>query len=112
MKRSHADEDEATERGACGVSILLIDAATDLQVVEQSRRGTRFDYWLGEKKNKGPYFQHKARLEVSGLRRATPAAVTSRVRAKIKQIKKSPVNLPGYVSVVEFGLPQARLMKI
>jgi len=47
-RRSHADMQEATEHGACGVAILITHEFTGKVVVERSKKGTGFDYRLGE----------------------------------------------------------------
>ena len=46
MVRSWADPEFATEQGAYGLAALLIEALSDLTVLERSRKGTGFDYWL------------------------------------------------------------------
>jgi hypothetical protein len=101
------DEDEATEYGACGVAVLLIREATELTVIERCRKGPGFDYWLGSEED--DLFEHKARLEVSGLRKADESAVRARVRRKAKQISVSDGALPGYVVIVEFGQPTSHV---
>ena len=49
MRREWADPQEATENGACGVAILLVDVLTEYHIVRRSFKGTGFDYWLGLK---------------------------------------------------------------
>jgi len=109
IRRAHGDLEVATENGAYAISILLIDANTDLTVVERSRKGTGFDYWLGKKSIPGPYFQYKARLEVSGIRCGTDAVIDSRVKMKLNQTKRSDGFLPAFVVVVEFSAPKAKV---
>jgi hypothetical protein len=105
MRRSHRFEPTATEKGACGVAVLMIHELTDYTVVEEAARGTHFDYWLGRP---GSFlFQDAARLEVSGIRRGDASDVRARVRTKERQIGRSTEPLPGFVVVVEFGRPLA-----
>jgi len=66
-KRTWADAQVATEHGGYAVAALLVTALTDLTVIERSRKGTGFDYWLGPKNAVEELFQNKARLEVSGI---------------------------------------------
>jgi hypothetical protein len=108
-RRCWADDDVTTEHGAYGVATLLISEISDLQVVARSKRRTGFDYWLGAKDDVGPLFQGKARLEVSGIRRGGNAAISRRVRDKLKQTQQSDGLLPAIVVVVEFGGPQSRV---
>ena len=47
MKRCLNDQEEATEYGATGIAVLLAKKLIGYTVVERSRKGTGFDYWLG-----------------------------------------------------------------
>jgi hypothetical protein len=68
-RRSHNDLQEATERGAYGIAILIVCDVTGMVVVERSKKGPGFDYWLGDEDEDGEeLFERKARLEVSGIR--------------------------------------------
>ncbi len=46
-RRAWNDLDEATEQAAYGIAILLIRALTPYTVIERSRKGSGFDYWIG-----------------------------------------------------------------
>jgi len=109
MSRTHNDPDEATELGACGVAFHLIRDLESMHVIERSRKGTGFDYWLG-KDGEDP-FQNKARLEISGIRRAgSPSVVAERVKQKRLQTMRSDgMKIPAYVIVVEFSGPRAHI---
>lgn len=111
MRRGHNDPEVATENGAYGISILLVDVNTEFTVIERSRKGTGFDYWLGFKDSHAPYFQNKARLEVSGIRHGNDSLVNSRMNTKLKQTERSDGTLPAFISVVEFGTPKAKVVK-
>ena len=104
VRRTWNDLEEATEYGAVGIAILLVQRHTKHAVLKRARKGTGFDYWLGSA-DRHP-FQHKARLEVSGLLKGTVSAIRTRVRQKVEQTKLSARSLPAYVVVVEFGTPQ------
>lgn len=110
MGRSFNDLQEATEYGACAVAILLVREITGLSVVERSRKGTGFDYWLG--KAGSPPFQKKARLEVSGILDGTAGEIAGRMREKVEQTEQSDATrLPAYVVVVEFSRPCAEVAR-
>jgi hypothetical protein len=109
MQRFWNDWDEATEQAAYAVALVLMRAVTGYTVVERSRKGTGFDWWLGNDDN---IFQAKARLEVSGILRGTEKRIRTRVLAKTRQTQQSDsVQLPAHVVVVEFGKPQARMVQ-
>jgi hypothetical protein len=103
-RRSHNDLTEATERGACGIAILVVCDLTGMVVVERSKKGPGFDYWLGEEDD-DELFQRKARLEASGLLAGSRSQLQARVRQKREQVRPSDHLAPGYVAVVEFGTP-------
>lgn len=107
MCRTYADEQSVTERAAVAVSVLLALRQTDYTVVERSRKGTGFDYMLGDSHD--PLFTPKARLEVSGIMRQTDSNTPEmRFRQKVAQTAKSDdTRLPAYISIVEFSAPKA-----
>ncbi len=109
VRRCHADMQEATERGACGIAILVAREATGLVVIERSKRGTGFDYWLGEKDYEGLPFAGTRRLEVSGMLTGTRRQVAARIKQKKEQMRPTDSMAPGFVAVVEFGRPIACL---
>ncbi len=102
------DIQEATERGAYGVAILMVREITGKVVVERSKKGPGFDYWIGENDDDS-LFSGKARLEVSGILSGTAAQIDARVRQKKAQIKPSDHLAPGYIAVIEFGSPSAHV---
>jgi len=108
MLRCLNDPEVATEHGAVGIAVLLAKKLLAYSVIQRSRKGTGFDYWLGEE-TKIP-FQNKARLEVSGIRRGDDAAVRARMREKLRQTDPSDgTALPAHVVVVEFSRPLAQV---
>ena len=109
MRRCCNDLEVTTENGAYGIAFLLVHDLSDYTIIERSRKGTGFDYWLGTKGDLP--FNNKARLEVSGIRKGDDAAVDARLKIKSKQADKSNTNLPAYIVVVEFGKPKAKVVK-
>ena len=107
--RCFKDVDEATELGAVGVGVLLAKQEIGFSVLARSRRGTGFDYWMGEET--GLPFEDKARLEISGIRNGNDRVVNARVQQKLKQVERSGQSPPAYVIVVEFGTPIAKCEK-
>lgn len=108
MRRCWNDREYTTEQAAYGVAILLAQHLTDLTVVERSRRGTGFDYWLGSclKLDNRP-FEKAIRLEISGIRRGSQQQ--ARTRAKLKVVQVEPTNklAPAFIIVIEFSQPLA-----
>lgn len=108
--RCWGDDHVTTEHGAYAIAALLVPVASGMQIIERARKGKGFDFWLGDNDDRGPLFQNKARLEVSGIRTGDESAVSARVRQKQTQIDKSRGRLPGIVVVVEFGRPLSRML--
>ena len=108
-RRFWNDLEEATQHGAYAVAILLVRALTGYTVIERSRKGTGFDWWLGTEDN---LFQGKARLEVSGILHGTTRRINGRIKARVGQTTQSDnLALPAYVVVVEFGTPRAKVVQ-
>jgi hypothetical protein len=110
QRRTYADLHEATEYGACGIAILFIENAARKVVVERSKKGTFFDYWVGVE-GEGELFQERARLEVSGILNGDDRKVELRTNQKLDRVRQAKGKLPKYVAVVEFGQPKARVVR-
>lgn len=106
MRRSHNDQEKATEHGAEGVAFLLALKLTPYRVIEQSRRGTCIDWWLGFR---GKLFQHAGRLECSGLRAGTAGQLEARTLEKVARARRANSTLPTYVCVVNFKPPCVKM---
>ena len=106
-RRCWKDEEYTTEQAAYGIAFLLILHLTNLTVIERSRKGTGFDYWLGSQdSNPMLPFQRMARLEVSGIRKGNQSQINTRVRQKKDQTGVSDAEgLPAFIIVVEFSRP-------
>lgn len=109
-RRTLGDPEVATEHGAYGIASLVVPVLSALTVVERSRKGTGFDFWLGDASDPGPLFQGRARMEVSGIRRGDDSAIRTRVKQKLAQTQQSRgAKLPAVVVVVEFGSPKCQI---
>jgi hypothetical protein len=106
-RRCWNDQEYTTEQAAYGIAFLLILQLTNLTVIERSRKGTGFDYWLGIKDSSAALpFQRMARLEVSGIRKGNLSQINARVKQKVEQTRASDTQgLPVYIIVVEFSRP-------
>jgi hypothetical protein len=109
-RRCWNDDEYATEHGAYGVAVLLVESC-GLEVIQRSKKKTGFDFWLGSSDIKGGLFQGLARLEISGIRCGDAATVDSRVRQKLKQTDASDGALPALAVVVEFGRPVTKIVQ-
>ena len=108
MRRTWADPREATEKGAEGIAILLVKEETVFTTIERAAIGTRIDRWLGHQSDT-PYFQRKARLEISGILRGDDRNVKKRLQEKLDRLALASSQLPAFVVVVEFSRPLAEV---
>ncbi|WP_225913810.1 hypothetical protein [Leptolyngbya ohadii] len=106
-KRCWNDEEYTTEQAAYAIAFLLILQLTNLTVIERSRKGTGFDYWLGSQDSTATLpFQRMARLEGSEIRRGDRSQINARVKQKLEQTGASDAEgLPAYIIVIEFSRP-------
>jgi hypothetical protein len=106
MLRCWNDEEFTTEQAAYGIAFLIVRELTNLTVIERSRKGTGFDYWLGTSQTDEELpFTNKVRLEVSGIRSGDSSRVKARVKQKKEQTNPSDGQFPAYIIVVECSTP-------
>ena len=110
IRKCWNDHEVTTEHGACAIAILLMKEIEDYKVIERSRKGTGFDYWLGNDESKLP-FEDKARLEVSGIRKGNRQKIDARVKQKITQTQKTTSHYNAFVVVIEFSSPLSEIRK-
>jgi hypothetical protein len=109
MRRYWHDPDEAAEQGAYAVALVVLRSLAHLTVLERSRKGTGFDWWLASEDD---LFQAAARLEVSGIMRGSPRRVNGRLKERMAQTERSdPSGLTACDAVVEFGKPMAKVVR-
>ncbi len=81
MRRYWNDPEETAEQGAFALALLLLRSLAGLTVLERSRKGTGFDWWLAAEDN---LFQAAGRLEVSGIMRGSAKRINQRLREQDK----------------------------
>jgi hypothetical protein len=63
----------------------MLRSLAGLTVLERSRKGTGFDWWLASQDN---LFQAAARLEVSGIMRGSARRVNGRLKERMAQTER------------------------
>jgi hypothetical protein len=111
IDRTWKDPEYSTEHGAICISAMLVKECTEYTIIERSRKGTGVDYWLG-KEDDIP-FHNSARLEISGIfKESEKNNLNKRLKIKKKQTNQSDsMQLPAYISIIEFSNPQAIFVK-
>jgi hypothetical protein len=109
MRSCYRDPKRATENGAYGIAILLMQKLAGYTAVEQSITTTGVDYWLS---NDDELAYMNARLEVSGLLSGTDSQVKYRMKQKLAQtVPSDSTGLPAFAAIVEFGQPRAQVVR-
>lgn len=113
MRRTMNDPERTTEYGAMCMAILMTLKLTSFKGFEVSQKKTGIDFWLYEEDSDDLDFSASARLEISGIRKATSQNnVTSRLRIKKNQVNQSSsTGLPAYIAITEFSKPDAAFIK-
>ena len=129
-RRGWNDIADATEDAAAGIAVLLANREIGYMVIARSRKGTGFDYLLGDadglnvsdaelavtldwaKVLADDRLVARGRLEVSGILEGNDSVVAARVKEKLEQTNRSDHwAIPSFAIVVEFGRPLAEVRK-
>lgn len=101
-RRAHANEIDATEAGAYGVSIAAVEVVSGLVAVTRAATHTGSDWYVAPTGAAVEDLEQCLRLEVSGIGRGPSSAVARRLREKLEQAARGQSNLPALASVVGF----------
>ncbi|MBW3538950.1 MAG: hypothetical protein KY476_01645 [Planctomycetes bacterium] len=85
-----------TEWAACGVACIVIHLYLALRITQVARAGDRFDYWASDGRR-------EYGLEVTGT---TTADLEARHETKVRQLRRNPYGMAGYVVAVGFKAPE------
>lgn len=107
---------DVVSHASVALSLLLIQELTNFVFFEIGLINTGIDYWISTKTepNEDMYFpEREARLEISGIFTANNSnTINMRVNLKKKQAEQSDESgLPAYISVIEFSIPKAKIVK-
>jgi hypothetical protein len=100
--RAWANDIEATEAGAYGVSLAAIEMTQGYVAVSRAETLTGADYYLAPAESALDDLEACLRLEVSGSDTGNQSAIKQRLKAKLRQAGKGISNLPAIASVVGF----------
>jgi hypothetical protein len=93
---------DTTEAAAYCVALAAIEITDGLYAIYRAETRSGADYYLGPKGIEPEDLENLVRLEVSGIDKATPHLIATRLRQKLQQIKNGASNVPGIASVVAF----------
>jgi hypothetical protein len=102
IKNAHANDIDATEAGAYGVSLAAVESVLGMVAVRRAETLTGADWYIAPRGESAEDFENCARLEVSGVGAGTSTDVKYRLLVKIAQTLKGDSNMPAIASVVGF----------
>jgi hypothetical protein len=97
-----ANETDATEFGAYGVSLASIEISEGLVAIHRAETRTGADYYVAPPGTTIEDLEECLRLEVSGTDHGANKDIRARLTAKISQAKNGTSNIPAVASVVAF----------
>jgi hypothetical protein len=101
-RNAHANEIDATEIGAYGLSLAAVESVVGMVAVSRAETLTGADWYIAPGGEAIQDLESCVRLEVSGVNAGSSAEVNRRLREKIAQTKKGRSNLPAIAAVVGF----------
>jgi hypothetical protein len=102
MRNAHANEIDATETGAYGVSLAAVEAVAGLVAVRRAETLTGADWYIAEVGTDIEDLESCIRLEVSGVNAGVSSDINRRLREKVAQAARGKSNLPAIAAVVGF----------
>lgn len=97
-----ANEIDATENGAYGVSLASMEISEGLVAIHRAETRTGADYYVAPLNTSLDDLENCLRLEVSGTDHGAEKEIRTRLKLKITQAKNGVSNLPAVASVVAF----------
>lgn len=102
MRKAYANEIDATEAGAYGVSLAAVEDVEGLVAVARAETLTGSDWYVAPNGTTIEDLEGCIRLEVSGIGSGASSDVNRRLREKIAQAVRGESDLPAIAAVVGF----------
>ena len=101
-KLAWANEIDATEAGAYGVSLAAVELSRGMVAVRRAETLTGADYYVAPLGSSADDLEACFRLEVSGTDKGNRAVMRQRLEGKLEQAAAGCSNLPAIAAVVGF----------
>ncbi len=102
VRSAHANEIDATEIGAYGVSLAAVEAVAGLVAVRRAETLTGADWYIARSGIEIEDLESCIRLEVSGINAGASSDIMRRLGEKVAQAARGQSNLPAMAAVVGF----------
>jgi hypothetical protein len=99
---ANANEIDATEAGAYGLSLAAVESVAGMVAVSRAETRTGADWYIAPTGELLEDLESCIRLEVSGISAGNSSDVNRRLKEKIAQAAKGTSNLPAIAAVVGF----------
>lgn len=111
-RNAHANEIDATEAGAYGLSLAAVESVVGLVAVRRAETLTGADWYVAPSGEVVEDMEACVRLEVSGINAGSSSDVSRRLREKVVQAANGKSNLPAMASVVGFKVLEVAISTI
>ena len=101
-RNAHANEIDAIEAGAYGVSLAAVEEVVGLVAVSRTQTLTGADWYVAPRGTDVEDLENCIRLEVSGTSAGSSTDIQRRLREKVAQTERGQSNLPAIAAVVGF----------
>jgi hypothetical protein len=108
-RNAHANEIDATETGAYGLSLAAVESVVGMVAVRRAETLTGADWYIAPDGEVIEDLESCVRLEVSGINVGSSSDVNRRLREKIAQAANGQSNLPAIAAVVGFKVLQVAI---
>lgn len=112
VRNAHANETDATEAGAYGVSLAAVETTVGLVAVRRAETLTGADWYVAPPGTDSEDLESCLRLEVSGVNAGSSTDVQRRLAEKVAQAARGQSNLPAIASVVGFKVLEVAISPI
>jgi hypothetical protein len=111
-KNANANEIDATETGAYGLSLAAIESVAGMVAVRRAETRTGADWYIAPNGESLEDLESCVRLEVSGISAGTSSDVNRRLQEKVAQAAKGNSNLPAIAAVVGFKVLEVAISSL
>ena len=112
VRNAYANEIDATEIGAYGVSLAAVEAVQELVAVRRAETFTGADWYVAPRGTPSDDLESCIRLEVSGIDAGTSTDVQRRLLQKVAQTARAESNLPAIAAVVGFKVLEVAISQL
>ena len=112
VRKAHANDIDATETGAYGVSLAAVEDIAGLVAISRAETLTGADWYVAPSGARIEDLESCIRLEVSGISAGATSDLNRRLREKLAQAARGESNLPAIAAVVGFKAREVAISRL